>query len=272
MKRLSFALVSIVCSLFIITGCTQTSGGDQKEIRLGFTPGPYSDQVKKAVQPYLEKKGYKIKIVEFNSPNETNPALTNKDIDANIFQSTAFMKSYAKENNAEISSIIQVPSAPQGVYSEKHKSLDDLKDGMKIGVPNDPVNLERALRILEGIGWVKLKGNVNILTISEKDITFKKKDFKLVPLESPQIPRAMKDLDYGIINGNLVISSGHKLKEALELEKTPSQHRIIVTVRDEDKEKQFAKDLIEAYHSPEFKKMIQSEEQFEGFVLPDYLK
>lgn len=82
----------------------------------------------------------------------------------------------------------------------------------------------------------------------------------------------MKDLDYGIINGNLVISSGHKLKEALELEKTPSQHRIIVTVRDEDKEKQFAKDLIEAYHSPEFKKMIQSEEQFEGFVLPDYLK
>ena len=29
----------------------------------------------------------------------------------------------------------------------------------------------------------------------------------------------MKDLDYGIINGNLVISSGHKLKEALELEK-----------------------------------------------------
>lgn len=45
-----------------------------------------------------------------------------------------------------------------------------------------------------------------------------------------------------------------------------------MTVRDEDKEKQFAKDLIEAYHSPEFKKMIQSEEQFEGFVLPDYLK
>ncbi|WP_026592445.1 MetQ/NlpA family ABC transporter substrate-binding protein [Bacillus sp. UNC437CL72CviS29] len=272
MKRLFFTLVSIVCSLFVISGCAKSSAGDQKEIRLGFTPGPYSDQVKKAVQPYLEKKGYKIKIVEFNSPNETNPALTNKDIDANIFQSTAFMESYAKENNAKILSIIQVPSAPQGVYSEKHKSLDDLKDGMKIGVPNDPVNLERALRILEEIGWVKLKDNVNILTISEKDITFKKKDFKLVPLESPQIPRAMKDLDYGIINGNLVISSGHKLKEALELEKTPSQHRIIVTVRDEDKEKPFVKDLIEAYHSPEFKKMIQSEEQFEGFVLPDYLK
>ena len=100
---------------------------------------------------------------------------------------------------------------------------------------------------------MKLKDNVNILTISEKDVTYKKKNFKLVPLESPQIPRAMKDLDYGIINGNLVISSGHKLKEALELEK-PSQHRIIVTVRDEDKEKAFVKDLIEAYHSPEFKK------------------
>lgn len=85
------------------------------------------------------------------------------------------MESYAKENDAKITSVLQVPSAPQGVYSEKHKSLDDLKDGMKIGVPNDPVNLERALRILEGIGWVKLKGNVNILTISEKDVTYKRK-------------------------------------------------------------------------------------------------
>ncbi len=41
------------------------------------------------------------------------------------------MESYAKENNAKIKGVIQVPSAPQGVYSEKHKSLDDLEDGMK---------------------------------------------------------------------------------------------------------------------------------------------
>ena len=84
-------------------------------------------------------------------------------------------------------------------------------------------------------------------------MTYKKKNFKLVPLESPQIPRAMKDLDYGIINGNLVISSGHKLKEALELEKhhhnTESSLLFVMKIK-----KAFVKDLIEAYHSPEFKK------------------
>ncbi|CAM4280956.1 methionine ABC transporter ATPase [Bacillus manliponensis] len=272
MKRLFFTLISIVCSMLVITGCTQSASTNKKEIRLGFTPGPYSDQVKKAVKPYLEEKGYKVKIVEFNSPNETTPALLNDDIDGHIHQSTAFMKSYAKENNVKLTGVIQVPSAPQGVYSEKYKSLDDLEDGVEIGVPNDPVNLERALRVLEGVGWLKLKDDVNVLTISEKDVVYKKKNFKLVPLESPQIPRAMKDLDYGVINGNLVIASGHKLTEALELEDTPSQHRIVVVVREENKEKQYVKDLIEAYHSPKFKEMIQTEKEFEGFVLPDYLK
>lgn len=55
MKRLFLALVSIVCSLFVITGCTQTSTGDQKEISLGFTPGPYSDQVKSNTAVLREK-------------------------------------------------------------------------------------------------------------------------------------------------------------------------------------------------------------------------
>ncbi len=57
MKRLFLALVSIVCSLFVITGCTQTTTGDQKEISLGFTPGPYSDQVKKSNTAVLREEG-----------------------------------------------------------------------------------------------------------------------------------------------------------------------------------------------------------------------
>ena len=65
---------------------------------------------------------------------------------------------------------------------------------------------------------MKLKDNVNILTVSEKDVTYKRKISNWFHLNRHK-SRAMKDLDYGIINGNLVISSGHKLKEALELEK-----------------------------------------------------
>lgn len=275
-KRFGDKILLVLSVLLVLGGCSAVTGTTQKEtenkkeITLGFTPGPYSDQVKKGVQPALEKKGYKVKIVEFNSPNEPNPALENGSIDANIFQSTAFLNSYKEETGAKIKETFIVPSAPQGLYSYKHKSAEEVKDGMKIGIPNDPVNMERALRILEELGWIKLNPNLDLLTISEKDIIPGKYKLDFVPLESPQIPRSMDDLDYGIINGNLVIASGHSLSEAFVLENTPKQHRIVVVVREEDEKSEFVKELKSVYESREFQNMINSDNNFKDFVKPDY--
>jgi len=259
--------------LGLLAGCSNTSkASEEKSFKIGFTPGPYNEHFTKGVLPELEKQGYKVKIVEFNSPNEANPALTNGSIDANIYQSTAFMNSYAEENKVKLHAVNQVPSAPQGIYSNKHKSLDAVKNGMKIGIPNDPVNLERALRIVEGLGWIKVNPNFNLLTISEKDIIPDKYNLKFVPIESPQIPRSMGDLDYAIINGNLAIDSGRKLTDAFVLEDTPPEHRIILTVRDEDKDAPFVKALEKQFKSDAFAEYFKSETRFKGFVLPDYMR
>jgi len=275
-KRIGLWISAIffIISLGILSGCSSDSKATTKEkaFTIGFTPGPYNEHFQKGVLPALEKQGYKVKIVEFNSPNEANPALTNGSIDANIFQSTAFMESYAEENKVKLNAVTQVPSAPQGLYSEKHKKIEDVKDGMKIGVPNDPVNMERALRIIEDLGWIKLNPNLKLLTISEKDISPADYDLKFVPIESPQIPRSMQDLDYAIINGNLAIDSGRKLTDAFVLEDTPPEHRIIFTVRDEDKDAPFAQAVKKAFQSKEFKDYFDSQKKYKGFVLPDYMR
>ncbi|MED1562848.1 hypothetical protein AJ85_21010 [Alkalihalobacillus alcalophilus ATCC 27647 = CGMCC 1.3604] len=44
------------------------------------------------------------------------------------------------------------------------------------------------------------------------------------------------------------------------------------TIRTEDENKQFVKDIIEAYHSPHFQEVIESNREFEGFHRPDYFK
>ena len=117
---------------------------NSKEIKLGATAGPYSDMVKKAIVPGLEEKGYKVEIVEFSDYIQPNNALDNGDIHANLFQHTIYLENFAKENNMELTALISVPTAPMGIYSNTYKSLDEVKDGATIAIPNDPTNAARA--------------------------------------------------------------------------------------------------------------------------------
>ena len=50
------------------------------ELRIGATAGPYADQIKLGIKPLLEKKGYKVTVVEFNDYVQPNLALAQGDL------------------------------------------------------------------------------------------------------------------------------------------------------------------------------------------------
>jgi D-methionine transport system substrate-binding protein len=257
------------------SGSNQTSGqssgaAEKKEIKIGATAGPYSDQVKLGIKPILEKKGYKVSIVEFNDYIQPNLALADGSLDANVFQHIIYLKSFAADRKLDLTDLIKVPTAPIGIYSKKHKSLDEVKAGSKVALPNDPTNQARALVMMQQFGWLKLKDGVDPIKASEKDVAENIKNIQLIPIEAAQLPRSLDDADYSFINGNFALASGLKLTEALELEKTPDQYMNLVAVKTADRNKQFVKDIEEAYKSEEFKKLTET--QFEGFVKPDYQK
>lgn len=280
MKRKPFILIGLI---LILTAFLAACGGQKeeqatasqpqsetKELVIGATAGPYSDQVKKGIQPILEKKGYTVKIVEFNDYVQPNQALAEGSLNANVFQHIVYLENFAKEHNLPIEDVIQVPTAPIGIYSQKHKTLDEVQPGATVSLPNDPTNQARALVMMQNFGWIKLKDGVDLLRVSEKDVVENKKNIKLLPLEAAQLPRSLADADYAFVNGNFAIASGLKLTEALELEDIPDQYMNLVAIKTADKDKQFVKDLIEAYKSQEFKDVIDKE--FQGFVKPDYMK
>ncbi|STU83496.1 methionine ABC transporter substrate-binding protein [Klebsiella pneumoniae subsp. ozaenae] len=62
------------------------------------------------------------------------------------------------------------------------------------------------------------------------------------------------------------------LTSALKLEAATSHFINVVTVAGKNQKAQFAKDIIDGYHSAEFKKYILSHPQYDGYLLPDYLK
>ena len=210
-----------------------------------------------------------MKVVEFNDYIQPNNSLVEGSIDANVYQTDTYLNKYKEEQGLKLVNTIAVPTAPIGLYAEKHKALTDLKEGMKVTLPNDPVNMARALAMMEEFEWITLKDEVDPTKISEKDIDENQFNLKIVPLEAGQLPRSLGDTDFAFINGNFAIASGLTLDGALALEKTPEHYMIKVTFREEDVDKPFAVAIQKAYETEEFQQYTN--EKTSGFVKPDYL-
>jgi len=117
MRRLAVFLALIV--LFGSTGCSSSSSSTQeekKEITIGATAGPYSDQIREAIQPYLEKRGYRVKLIEFNDYVQPNIALDQREIDANVFQNQQYLDNFAETHQMELHPLITIPTVPIGLY------------------------------------------------------------------------------------------------------------------------------------------------------------
>lgn len=238
---------------------------NKPKIIIGTTAGDFGDMVKKSVKPQLEKIGYQVEYKEFSDYVLPNKALAQGDIDINIFQHKPYLDTFKAEHKLDLVEVFQVPTAPLGLYAGKLSNLTDVKDGSSVAAPNDPSNFARALVMLNELGWVKLKDNIDPLKASKADIAENIKNIKLVELEAAQLPRARADVDFAVVNGNYATSSGMKLTDALFQE--PSFAYVNWSaVRTADKDTQWVKDVTNAYNSDEFKKYAH--ETFPGYKYP----
>lgn len=241
---------------------------DPKELVIGTSAGPYADQVKLGIKPLLEKKGYKVRVVEFNDYVQPNFALAEGSLDANVFQHIVYLTRFAAEHKLALSELVKIPTAPIAIYSRRHRSLDAVKPGASVALPNDPTNQARALVMLAELGWIRLRPDVDPVRASEKDIVANLRGVKLLPLEAAQLPRALQDADYAFVNGNYALASGMKLKDALRTEKISPNYANLVAVRSADRDKPFARDIAAAYRSPEFLEVTRR--HFADYARTDY--
>jgi len=264
-RRTTLATSLIAAALALGLGAAHAQ--EKKELVIGATAGPYSDQVKLGIKPLLEKKGYKVRVVEFNDYVQPNFALAQGALDANVFQHIVYLTKFSTENKLTLTELLKVPTAPIALYSHRHKDLA-VREGAVVALPSDPTNAARALVVLQDLGWVKLRDGVDPIRVSEKDVAVNVHRIKLVPIEAAQLPRSLDDTDYSFVNGNFALASGLKLTEALALEKTGPTYQNLVAIRTEDKDKPWVKDIADAYRSREF--LAVTETKFAGFVKTDY--
>jgi len=238
-----------------------------KPIKIGVTAGPHA-QILEQVKKIAERDGLKIQVVEFSDYIQPNAALASGDLDANSYQHKPFLDQQVKDRGYKITSVGYTVNFPIGIYSKKVKSLKDLKEGARFGLPNDPTNGGRALLLLQDQGLIKLKPTAG-LKATPLDVVENPKKLKFVELEAAQLPRTLDDLDAAAINTNYALPAGLQPgKDSIARESAKSPYVNVLAVRDQDKDKPWVAKLLKAYQSEEIRHYVQTE--FKGAVVPGF--
>lgn len=273
MKRL-LALTALLLSVALLLSACSTKAapaspiGGTKTVKLGLTGT--DSKVWKEIQTRAAQEGIKLELIYFSDYVRPNQALAEGEISANAFQTKIYFEDFKAKHGLDLTAIGDTVIAPMGIYSKKVKSVTELKDGAKVGIPNDATNSGRALVLLQSAGLIKLRSDAgNVPT--KKDIADNPKGLDIIELVATQIPRSLPDLDAACINNGVAVQAGlNPLADSIFIEdfksKEAEPYVNIITVRGKDKDDPTLKRIVQLYQTEETKKVLQDE--FKGANIP----
>lgn len=248
LSRRAALTVAASAAALIAFAAPVPSFAEDKSIKVGIMSGEDED-VWRVVTSEAAKKGLKIETITFNDYTQPNEALERGEIDANAFQHQPYLDNQVKQHGYHIVSVGYTGVWPIGLYSKKHKSVAELPAGAVIGVPNDPSNEGRALRVLQNEGLIKLKDGTGILA-TIVDVSENPKNIEIRELDAGIVGRSIDDLDAGIVNTDWALKSGLSPKERIAQEPiADNPYRNFIAVKEENKDADWVKTLVSSYQN-----------------------
>lgn len=187
-------------------------------LKVAASPAPHAE-ILNSVKDAMAAEGFDLQVVEYTDYIMPNNAVFNGEMDANYFQHQPYLTNFNEKNKTDLVAAAAIHFEPLGIYPGKTASLDALADGATIVVPNDPTNEARALNLLAAQGIITLKEGAG-LAATVKDITDNPKNVKITEVEAAQVPMALPDYDFGVINGNYAV--GTELSDSILVSEDPS--------------------------------------------------
>ncbi|MDU2063203.1 MAG: MetQ/NlpA family ABC transporter substrate-binding protein [Sporomusaceae bacterium] len=273
-KKVAMIGLMAILAIGILSGCGNSTDSKQVNnqngtptVKVGTTAGPGAE-VLEQVKKEAAKQNLNVEIVEFNDYIQPNEALREKSLDMNAFQTKPFLDSESGLRGYKFSMIGKSIILPMGAYSKKIASIDDLKSGATIAIPNDVTQAGRALMLIEKSGVIKLKPGLG-MKATVNDIAENPKNVKFIEVDAAQTPRSLEDVDLAAINTNYALNVGlNPKKDALILEDKNSPWGCYIVAREEDKDNPTFQQFVKIYDSEPIAKFI--EERFQGSVFPTW--
>jgi YaeC family lipoprotein len=261
------AALTVAATALVLTACGNS--GKQTTITVGASPTPHTE-ILKHIQPELKKEGINLQIKQFQDYVLPNKALASKDLDANYFQHSPFLKEWNSKNNGKLISAGAIHLEPIAIYSKKYKSLKDLPKNATVLVSNSVADYGRVIQIFKDAGLITLKSGVDVEKATFKDIATNTKHIKFKTGYEPKLMPQLynnRQGDAEVINSNYAVQAKlNPTKDAIAVEKSSSPYSNIVAIRADEKNNKAIKKVIKALKSKSTQAWIKT--HFKGAVQP----
>lgn len=263
-----FATIILSFGAFILGACGNAASGDENTtVTLGVV-GEDQD-VWDFVSDKLADDGINLELVKFTDYAQPNNALAEGEIDLNSFQHQIFLDSYNADSGTDLTAIGNTVIAPLGVYSQNISSIEEIKDGDSIAIPNDVTNGGRSLLLLQTAGLITVDPEAGS-TPTVNDITENPLNLDIRELDAAQTARALPDVAASIINSGMAVDAGFvPTEDSIFLEPVDEKSEPyinIIVAKSEDTENEVYQKIVEAYQSEDTKEII--EETSKGSSVP----
>ena len=225
---------AVAAGIFAGIGSQSVLAEENVKVTLGVVGSVY-EELWAPAQEALKEEGIDLEIVQFSDYVTPNNALSSGEIDLNAFQHQIYLASEIEQYGYDLSIIGNTFIIPLNLYSEKVESVDEIKDGDTIAIPNDLTNGGRAIKVLEAAGLITLKDDADFSPTLD-DIETYNVDITIEELAANTIPSTLADVTAAVVNGNYALDFGLKTEEAIFQDTSVDEHEYwnLIAARTED--------------------------------------
>lgn len=256
--------IAAAASALILSGCGDKQA-DTSKIKVGVMAGAEAQVAEVAAKVAKEKYGLDVELVTFTDYVTPNAALDDGSVDVNAFQHKPYLDQQITDRGYKLAIAGNTFVYPIAGYSKQVKSVDDIQDGARIAVPNDPTNLGRSLLLLEQQGLIKLREGAGLLA-TVRDIVENPKNIQIVELDAAQLPRSLDDVALSIINTTYASSINlTPQKDGVFVEDKESPYVNLIVAREDNVNAENVKQFVQSYQTDDV--YSAASEIFQGGVV-----
>ncbi|MEU5851884.1 MetQ/NlpA family ABC transporter substrate-binding protein [Saccharopolyspora shandongensis] len=208
----ALVVIAVVAVVVVVQGGSTDTAAGRTKVRIGVTDA--SKSYWKTYKDLAAAQGIDLETVNFSDYHQANPALSQKQIDVNLFQHLLFLANYNASNSDTLTPIGSTYVVPLSLYSRKHTDVAAVPQGGTVAIPNDPTNQARALLVLQQAGLIKLRDGGNVLA-TPADIDAAASKVTVTAVDAAQTVASLPSVDAAIINNNFALDADLDPSKAL---------------------------------------------------------
>jgi D-methionine transport system substrate-binding protein len=245
-----------------LTGCGSTESAvgneaaeEDRTISIIVTESAPFQEPTEIAKELLAEDGWELEPTYVTDIVQPNHVVSEGEYDANYFQHLSYLEQFNADNATQVEPAFSTFYMPNGFFSLKHDSVEDLPDGAEISLAVDRTNNGRGIKILADAGLIEIDESIPVNQLSQEAITDNPRNFQFVEIDLQSTGQTLPDVDAAFAPTRLIAEAGYEVSETtllLEDDTTfEGPFTVVVGVRPGDQDSEKTRALQDAYQSEE---------------------